>query len=69
MAAAASFVYSSHIGLNVQLIILTIFGVLGTVCFCLIEWSHRRAAADQQETSPDSNATVKLNESHDKNGH
>lgn len=47
LAAAASFVYSSHVGLTAQMAILTAFGVAGTVCFCAVEWAHRRRAADQ----------------------
>lgn len=44
LAAAASFVYSSHVGLSGQMGILCGFGVVGTVCFCTIEWSQRRRA-------------------------
>lgn len=49
LAAAASFVYSSHVGLSGQMGILCAFGVLGTVCFCVIEWSHRRHRTDEEE--------------------
>lgn len=48
VAAAASFVYSSHIGLSAQMSILAVFGIFGTACFCLVEWAHRRNAALQQ---------------------
>lgn len=42
MAAAASFVYSSHLGLGVQMGILTVVGVFGTACFCKVEWAYRK---------------------------
>lgn len=45
VAAAASFIYSSHIGLGVQMGILTVTGVIGTACFCVVEWSCRREQA------------------------
>lgn len=51
LAAAASFVYSSHVGLNGQMVILTGFGIVGTVCFCAIEWAHRRREANGAEES------------------
>lgn len=43
VAAAVSFVYSSHLGLRVQLGILLVFGVLGTVCFWLVELAVKRS--------------------------
>lgn len=45
VAAAASFIYSSHIGLGAQMGILTVTGVIGTACFCIVEWSCRREKA------------------------
>lgn len=45
VAAAASFIYSSHIGLGIQMGILTVTGVIGTACFCVVEWSCRREQA------------------------
>lgn len=45
VAAAASFIYSSHIGLGVQMGILIVTGIIGTACFCVVEWSCRREQA------------------------
>nr|XP_029713910.1 UNC93-like protein MFSD11 [Aedes albopictus] len=45
VATAISFVYSSHLGLRVQLGILLVFGILGTACFCLVEWAVKRSRA------------------------
>ncbi len=45
VAAASSFIYSSHIGLGVQMGILIVTGVIGTACFCIVEWSCRREQA------------------------
>lgn len=42
VAAAVSFLYSSHIGLYIQLGILVCFLVLGTVSFCLVEYFLRQ---------------------------
>ncbi|KAF7993425.1 hypothetical protein HCN44_010011 [Aphidius gifuensis] len=42
IAAAISFVYSTHIGLHVQLTILFISMILGTCSFCFIEIRHSR---------------------------
>lgn len=44
IAAAISFVYSSHLGLHAQMAILLVFGVIGTVSFCLVEWSLKKKA-------------------------
>nr|CAD7423944.1 unnamed protein product [Timema monikensis] len=41
IAAAASFFYSSHIGLHAQLGILIVFATLGTLTFCWVEWMSR----------------------------
>ncbi|XP_065089068.1 UNC93-like protein MFSD11 [Ochlerotatus camptorhynchus] len=43
VATAISFVYSSHLGLRIQLGILLASGILGTACFCLVEWSIKRS--------------------------
>ncbi|EAT34452.1 AAEL013304-PA [Aedes aegypti] len=43
VAAAISFVYSSHLGLRVQLGILLVFGILGTVTFCFVEWAVKQS--------------------------
>lgn len=45
VATAISFIYSSHLGLRVQLGILLVSGILGTACFCLVEWSIKRSRA------------------------
>lgn len=42
VAAAISFIYSSHLGLRIQMSILAIFGTIGTICFCYVEWTSRR---------------------------
>ncbi|XP_053678042.1 UNC93-like protein MFSD11 [Anopheles nili] len=42
VAAAASFVYSSYCGLHVQLLILVVLGIVGTVSFCLVEFGVKR---------------------------
>lgn len=53
VAAAVSFLYSSHIGLYLQLGILVIFLVLGTISFCLVEFTLRRQKAkDSPEGNP-----------------
>uniref|UniRef100_A0A8D8FB60 UNC93-like protein MFSD11 n=1 Tax=Culex pipiens TaxID=7175 RepID=A0A8D8FB60_CULPI len=45
VATALSFVYSTHFGLRVQLVILLVSGILGTMSFCLVEWSVKRSRA------------------------
>lgn len=45
VATAASFGYSSHIGLGVQMGILIVTGIIGTASFCIVEWSCRREQA------------------------
>ncbi|XP_058827381.1 UNC93-like protein MFSD11 isoform X2 [Topomyia yanbarensis] len=45
VAAAVSFVYSSYFGLRVQLAILLVSSVCGTICFCLVEWAVKRSSA------------------------
>lgn len=42
VAAALSFIYSSHLGLRVQMVILVIFGTIGTVSFYVVEWGEKR---------------------------
>lgn len=39
IAAAISFVYSSYLGLHNQMAILLVFGVIGTISFCIVERS------------------------------
>ncbi|KAJ4443939.1 hypothetical protein ANN_05728, partial [Periplaneta americana] len=41
VAAAASFFYSSHLGLHAQLGILVVLAVVGTISFCFVEWAAR----------------------------
>lgn len=41
LAAAVGFAYSSHISLLTHLIILTLVGLLGTICFCVQERKRR----------------------------
>ncbi|XP_034247837.1 UNC93-like protein MFSD11 [Thrips palmi] len=41
VSAAISFFYSTLLGLYVQLGILVVSGTVGTVTFCLVEWSER----------------------------
>lgn len=45
IAAAASFFYSSHIGLHAQLGILVCLATFGTVSFCFVEWAARSKKA------------------------
>jgi len=45
VAAAASFFYSSHIGLHAQLGILVFLATFGTVSFCFVEWAARSKKA------------------------
>lgn len=40
-----SFVYSSHLGLHAQMTILLVFGIIGTISFCMVEWGFKRAAS------------------------
>lgn len=42
VAAAASFVYSSYCGLHVQLLILVVLGIIGTITFCVVEFAVKR---------------------------
>lgn len=37
--------YSSHIGLHAQMTILLVFGIVGTISFCAVEWGFKRAAS------------------------
>ncbi|XP_052867864.1 UNC93-like protein MFSD11 isoform X1 [Anopheles cruzii] len=48
VAAAASFVYSLHFGLHVQLLILVVVGIIGTVTFCLVEFSVKKHQAESE---------------------
>ncbi|XP_012268568.1 UNC93-like protein MFSD11 [Athalia rosae] len=46
-AATISFLYSSHIGLYIQLGILVIFVIMGTISFCLVELLLRKEKANE----------------------
>lgn len=46
VSAAASFFYSSYLGLYYQILILIIFGILGTICFVIVECSVRKKAKE-----------------------
>lgn len=41
-----SFVYSSHLGLHAQLSVLLVFAIIGTISFCRVEWSFKKAASE-----------------------
>lgn len=43
-----SFVYSSHLGLHAQMSILLVFGIFGTISFCMVEWSLKKAASQSR---------------------
>lgn len=49
VAAALSFIYSSHLGLRVQMIILVIFGTIGTGAFYAVEWAEKRKQFNKNE--------------------
>jgi hypothetical protein len=42
IAAAASFFYSSHLGLHPQLGIMVATGIVGTLSFCVVEWKDKK---------------------------
>lgn len=42
VGAAASFIYSSYCGLKTHMVILVVFGTLGTASFCMVEWAAKR---------------------------
>ncbi len=43
VAAALGFVYSLHLLLQWQLLIMVVFGTAGTLAFFLVEWSQSQA--------------------------
>lgn len=45
IAAAISFIYSTHIGLRAQMEILIVFGLVGTAGFCIVEWGVKKHLA------------------------
>ncbi|XP_055385537.1 UNC93-like protein MFSD11 isoform X2 [Condylostylus longicornis] len=59
VAAAISFYYSSHLGLHAQLSILLVFSIIGTGCFCIVEWANKRRLkqikTEQEEYDDDNN--------------
>ncbi|XP_076377988.1 UNC93-like protein MFSD11 isoform X1 [Megalopta genalis] len=52
VAAAISFGYTIRVGLHIQLLILTITIVIGTVAFCYVERISRREANNATDTNP-----------------
>ena len=38
VGSAASFLYSSHVGLHIQLAIIAVLAFSGTLCFWIVEW-------------------------------
>lgn len=52
-----SFIYSSHLGLRIQMAILVATGTIGTVAFYTVEWAEKRKQLmkDQMIKSSDSN--------------
>ncbi|KAF2897951.1 hypothetical protein ILUMI_08226 [Ignelater luminosus] len=57
VAAAACFFYASHTGLYIQLGILILLAVLGTVTFVAVEWSVKRQKKnDSDEESNENNS-------------
>lgn len=57
VAAALSFVYSTHLGLRVQMAILVVTGTIGTIAFYTVEWAQKRKQMmkDEMIKSSDSN--------------
>jgi uncharacterized membrane protein len=58
VAAAMSFVYSSHIGLTVQMAILVFTGTIGTVAFYTVEWAERRKQMMKNEMIKSSDSNI-----------
>lgn len=42
-----SFVYASHVGLYIQLAILFVCALLGTMCFVYVEWDVKRMRREE----------------------
>lgn len=55
-----SFVYSSHLGLHAQMTILLVFGIVGTISFCAVEWSFKKKAASQSLKPKDSGDKLQI---------
>ncbi|XP_031634196.1 UNC93-like protein MFSD11 [Contarinia nasturtii] len=60
IAAALSFMYSSHLGLHAQMSILLVFGIVGTISFCIVENSFKRDAAGRALNASSKNGADKL---------
>lgn len=58
VAAAMSFVYSTHLGLRVQMAILVVTGTIGTIAFYSVEWAERRKQAMKDEMIKSSDSTI-----------
>ena len=63
VAAAISFVYSSHLGLYGQLSILFVTLLLGTFAFCYVEYRHKKSTIDDdQQIDPTLGDSVSVEE-------
>lgn len=59
IAAAICFFYAEHVGLYIQLGILLVLAIIGTISFVKVEWevkkeAHRTVAEDAQSESGES---------------
>lgn len=62
VASAASFLYSSHVGLHIQLIIIGILAFAGTLCFWIVEWrAVHKELHTVQKASPQDNDDDRYN--------
>lgn len=59
VAAAACFFYASHVGLFVQLGILIVLGIFGTVTFVMVEWAIKKEAKMNMDTDTVSEVSSK----------
>lgn len=50
-------------GLHSQMIILLVFGIMGTISFCMVEWSFKRTAKHLSD-EPKDNGNKLRNEIH-----
>lgn len=58
VAAALSFVYSTHLGLRAQMAILVVFGTIGTIAFYTVEWAERRKQTMKDEMIKSSDSEI-----------
>lgn len=58
VAAALSFVYSTHLGLRVQMAILVVTGTIGTIAFYTVEWRERRKQMMKNEMIKSSDSNI-----------